>query len=119
MEVREPVVIYGKKTLTVEEYLQYEKTADEKHEYYKGEIFAVAGASARHNIIFKNTFRDLATFLKNKPCQPYGSDLRIHIPENTLFTYPDISIICGELILSEADEDSITLPGIGRIQKCK
>jgi Uma2 family endonuclease len=42
--------------------------------------------------------------LKGKPCQPYGSDLRIHIPSNTLFTYPDISIFCGEVKTLNDDE---------------
>ena len=54
--------------------------------------------------------RDIATALRGKPCQPYGSDMRINIPENTLFTYPDISIICGDIIPSEYDEDTATQP---------
>jgi Uma2 family endonuclease len=109
-EVREPAVAYGKKKLTVEEYLRWEKESLGKNEYYRGEIFAMAGAGARHVIIAKNLMRDLATTLRGKPCQPYGSDLRIHIPENTLFTYPDISIICGDIISSKEDADTATLP---------
>jgi Uma2 family endonuclease len=111
-EVREPVSVYSKTKLTVEEYLQYEKEADVKHEYFRGEVFAMAGASPRHNKIFSNVFIAIGTLLKGKPCQPYGSDLRIHIPENTLFTYPDISIICGEIIPSDKDEDTATQPTV-------
>jgi hypothetical protein len=44
MELREPAIVYGKKHLTVKEHLEYEKTSDEKHEYYKGEVFAMSGA---------------------------------------------------------------------------
>jgi Uma2 family endonuclease len=111
-EVREPVPAYGKNKISVEEYLQWEKESPVKHEYYKGEIFAMAGAGARHNVIYSNLFGSIAYRLKGKPCQPYGSDMRINIPENTLFTYPDISIICGDIIPSPEDEDTATQPTV-------
>jgi Uma2 family endonuclease len=110
MEVKEPAVAYGKNKITIEEYLQLEKASDVKHEYYEGEVFTMSGAKPRHVVIAKNLMRDIATALRGKPCQPYGNDLRIHIPENTLFTYPDISIICGDIVPSEYDEDTATLP---------
>lgn len=121
MEAREPIQVYGKKKLTIEEYLDWEKASEEKHEYYQGEIFlmsghgealAMSGASHRHNKVFSNLFVGLGIALKGKPCVPYGSDLRIYIPGNTLFTYPDITIICGELIASEVDEDSFIQPTV-------
>lgn len=110
MEVREPVPVYNKRYLTVEEYLQFEKASPQKHEYFKGEVFAMAGAGRRHNKIFSNVFGRIHVKLSGKPCQPYGSDLRIHIPENTLFTYPDISIICGAIVPSDEDDDSALHP---------
>jgi Uma2 family endonuclease len=110
MEIKEPAVAYGKNKMTIEEYLQFEKASDTKHEYYRGEVFAMSGAKPLHNVIAKNLMRDIATALRGKPCQPYGSDMRINIPENTLFTYPDISIICGDIIPSEYDEDTATQP---------
>lgn len=70
----------------------------------------MAGAGARHNLIFSNLFGLLHERLKGSPCRPYGSDMRIHIPQNTLFTYPDISIICGDIISSDEDENSATTP---------
>ena len=110
MEVNEPAVAYSKQKMSIKEYLEFEKNSVDKHEYYRGEIFMMAGAMPKHNVIFKNVFRDIATHLKGKSCQPYGSDLRINIPENTLFTYPDISIICGDIVTSEHDEDTATQP---------
>jgi len=110
MEIKEPAVAYGKNKITIEEYLRLEKAATIKHEYYRGEVFAMAGAIPRHIVISKNLMRDIATVLRGKPCQPYGSDMRINIPENTLFTYPDISIICGDVVPSNYDEDTATLP---------
>ena len=111
-EVGEPIALYNRKKHTIEEYLQFERTSLEKHEYHNGEIFLMAGAGARHNKIFSNFFIQLGIRLKGQPCQPYGSDLRVHIPENTLFTYPDISILCGDMVFSEMDEDTVILPTV-------
>lgn len=96
MEVNEPAVAYGKQYITIPEYLEMENAATEKHEYYKGEIFAMSGAKLPHNIVCGNLYHHLRLQLKGKPCQPYNSDTRVHIEENTLFTYPDITVICGE-----------------------
>ena len=108
MEIKEPGAAYNKKFYSIAEYLQMENEAVEKHEYYKGEIFAMGGAGARHNIISINIIGSLYNTLKGKSCQPFGSDMRIHIPENTLFTYPDISVICGDIINAGEDENSAT-----------
>ena len=98
--------------VTAEEYLRAEREALNKHEYYRGQIFAMSGASLPHNIIFKNTFLNLGIKLKGKKCQPFGSDLRIHIPENSLYTYPDISIICGKPETTDDTKDTITNPSV-------
>lgn len=112
MELREPAAAYGKNKITQEEYLEWERDALQKHEYYRGEVFAMAGAGARHNKIYANLFGELAIRLKGKTCQPYGSDLRIHIPENTLFTYPDISIICRDIVEEETNDDYTIEPTV-------
>ena len=96
--------------IAAEEYLMAERTAAEKHGYYQGEVFAMSGASAKHNEIFSNLFGEIAHKLKGKGCKPFGSDLRIHIPKNTLYTYPDISIICGEIKLTDDTFDTATNP---------
>jgi Uma2 family endonuclease len=100
------------KYITQDQYLETERIALDKHEYYRGEIFAMSGASFRHNQIFKNTYGTLYNKLKGKSCQPYGSDLRIHIPQNTLYTYPDISIICGKPDMTDSANDTITNPSV-------
>ena len=109
-EVREPAVAYGKSKFTIEEYLEMERASQWKHEYYQGEIFAMSGASNRHEIIFANLFGDLAHRSKGHNCRPLGSNMRLHIPENTLFTYPDISIYCGEIKTLDKEEDSAIGP---------
>ncbi len=112
MEVREPAIAYSKQKLSVEEYLEMENAADEKHDYYKGEIFAMSGAKMPHNRISSNLLIVLGLKLKGKKCQPYGSDARIHIESNTLFTYPDISIICGETITLNDDDYNVLNPTV-------
>lgn len=93
--VREPAMAYGKMKLTMEEYLEWEDANTEKHEYYRGEVFAMSGSKVPHNIISVNLLTSLKYQLKGKSCQPFNSDQRIHIPQNTLFTYPDISVDAG------------------------
>ncbi|MGM9478711.1 Uma2 family endonuclease [Pedobacter sp. GSP4] len=110
--INEPAVAYQKRHYTIQEYLELEKAATVKHEYYQGEIFAMSGAGDNHNEIFSNVFGEIAYKLKGTPCRPYGSDKRMHIPENTLFTYPDISIYCNGITHSDMDEDTSILPSI-------
>jgi predicted adenylyl cyclase CyaB len=112
MEVREPVPAYGKRILSIEEYLEFENDSPEKHEYYQGEIFAMAGAKVSHNIISVNLLGVLQQKLKNKSCQPFNSDQRIYIPGNTLFTYPDISIVCGKVETKDNDDLNILNPSV-------
>ncbi|MCY7291092.1 MAG: Uma2 family endonuclease, partial [Ferruginibacter sp.] len=75
---------------TEEEYLEMEEKSLEKHEFYKGEIFAMAGASISHNQITRNALTTIDEHLKKKDkCQIFPSDLKIHSLKNSLFTYPD------------------------------
>ncbi len=112
MEVREPAIAYGKEKMSIEEYLKMENASIEKHEYYRGEIFAMSGAKVPHNTVHKNLLGSLFIKLKGKKCQPYGSDVRIHIQSNTLFTYPDICIICGEVITLNNDDYNVLNPTV-------
>ncbi len=108
--IREPIAKYSKEKVSIQEYLVFERAASEKHEYHQGEIFAMSGAGRRHNILFSNLFISLGSLLKGRPCFPYGSDMRLYIPQNTLFTYPDISIYCGEM--KQLDDDNAMEPTV-------
>lgn len=109
-EVKEPAPKYN--YVSQEEYLQMERASDVKHEYYDGEVYAMAGASLQHNIVVKNINTRALPFLKGKSCDMFGSDLRIHNPENSLFTYPDLCIVCGTPEKSDSDNDSIVNPSV-------
>lgn len=112
MDLREPAVAYSKQKFSIEEYLEMENAATEKHEYYKGEIFAMSGAKVPHNTISRNLLISLGQKLKGKSCNPFGSDQRIHIELNLLFTYPDISIICGEVKTLNDDNYNVLNPTV-------
>jgi Uma2 family endonuclease len=89
-----------------------ENASLEKHEYYKGEVFAMSGAKVPHVMIAGNLFAALKQKLKGGSCQPFGSDMRIHVEANTLFTYPDISIICGDIVTLNNDNYNVLNPAI-------
>ncbi|GGM78680.1 hypothetical protein GCM10010967_07990 [Dyadobacter beijingensis] len=100
------------KMYTQEEYLELERTAEYKSEYYRGEIFAMAGASLNHTQIKENLSVGVGTFLKGKPCRGLSGDIRVHIPENTLYTYPDYLIVCGKAELLEGRNDTLLNPSV-------
>jgi len=112
MEIREPAVAYRNRKYSIEEYLEMETASTEKHEYYRGEIFAMSGAKLNHNYITRNLMIGLAKKLHGKGCQPFGSDLRVHVEANTLFTYPDISIVCGKPQTLNDDEFNLLNPTV-------
>ena len=97
---------------TVEEYLARERVAPSKSEYYRGEIFAMAGGSVRHNTISVNLVVSLRDRLRGSPCRPCNSDQRIRIPANGLSTYPDVSVVCGEVQTDTVDHDAIVNPRV-------
>ncbi len=102
--------VSSRRRITVAEYVARERDSLEKHEYYRGEVFTMAGATPRHNVIVLNVAVKLYQHLEGKPCRPYGSDQRIRIEEADLSTYPDVSVICGKMELSPADTIAATNP---------
>ena len=97
---------------TYDEYLVRERVADTKSEYLGGQIFAMAGGSPRHNSIGVNLVASLKNRLRGSLCRPFNSDQRIRISASGLATYPDVSIICGELQLDAQDADAIVNPRV-------
>ncbi len=72
----------------------------------------MSGTKVPHIIITSNLSIYLGQKLRGKPCRPFNSDQRIHIEKNTLFTYPDISIICGEIITLNNDDWNVLNPTV-------
>jgi Uma2 family endonuclease len=94
---------------SIDEYFATEADSSIKHEYYKGEIFAMAGASLEHNEIAANVLVLLRTALRDSECRAYGSDLRLRTPSG-LFTYPDVMVICGRAERVPRRPDTVVNP---------
>ena len=79
-----------------EEYLRLEREAEFKHEYYQGEIRAMAGAGYAHNLICANLTIEIGSRLRGKGCSVVGSDQRLQIMSGSAFVYPDLTVVCGK-----------------------
>jgi len=102
-----------KKYISPEEYLAIERDSLERHEYFDGEIFLMAGTSEEHANISSNVNISLGTQLKKRPCKSYQSDLRVHIPATGLYTYPDVIVVCGKpQLLEDAYLDTLLNPDL-------
>jgi Uma2 family endonuclease len=92
------------------QYLEIERKAEFKSEFFDGEMFAMAGGSRRHSLIASNLIRELGNKLKGRPCVVFNSDLRIKIEASGLYTYPDASVVCGASKSVTGADDTILNP---------
>lgn len=99
-----------KKLYTEEEYLSLERKAEVKSEFFKGEIFAMAGATRNHNVITVNLISSLKVQLKGRGCRPYANDMRLHTPCTAFYTYPDIVVVCGKEEFLDGEFDTLLNP---------
>jgi Uma2 family endonuclease len=99
-----------KTLLTPEEYLAIERGSEIKHEYFAGEMFAMVGASKRHNLIAANVIRVLGNQLLNRPCNVYPSDMRVKASATGKYTYPDVVVACEEEKFDDAEKDTLLNP---------
>ncbi|MDA1015517.1 MAG: Uma2 family endonuclease [Planctomycetota bacterium] len=98
--------------LTPAEYLDRERLATFKSEYFRGETFAVAGASREHNLIVSNLVREIGVSLKGRPCEVNPSDMRVMVSVTGLYTYPDVTIVCGEREFDDRELDTLLNPTV-------
>lgn len=98
--------------LTPEEYLRIEREAPYKSEYYGGEMFSMAGGTARHSLLAANLIGVFHALLKGRRCTAYQGDLRIGIPGDDLYTYPDLSVFCEPMAFLPGTDDTATNPTV-------
>lgn len=98
--------------ITPDEYLEIERKAPYKSEYFNGDMFAMAGASAAHVLIVANVVGELRARFRNKDCVVYSTDLRVYVPANRLYAYPDIVVVCGRQEFLDAQRDTLTNPTV-------
>ena len=101
----------SKKYYSVEEYLDFERKALDKHEYIDGEIVQIAGASREHNLIGTNTTFALMSQLRGKSCEVYANDMRVRMKPNR-YGYPDVVVVCGEPQFADDEFDVLLNPTI-------
>jgi Uma2 family endonuclease len=94
-----------------EEYLDLERSARQKHEYHRGEVFAMGDASYAHTVVVGNLAREIGQQIKDKPCRVSPTDLRVRVGESGLYTYPDIVVVCGPPRL-EQPGDTLVNPAV-------
>jgi Uma2 family endonuclease len=97
---------------TPEEYLARERGAEERSEYFNGQIYALAGASRRHNLITLNLGAELRTQLRGRPCEAYVNDMRVKVGQTGAYTYPDVAALCGEPRFEEGELETLLNPSV-------
>jgi Uma2 family endonuclease len=96
--------------LTPEEYLALERQAETKSEYLDGELFAMSGASRRHNLITVNITAGLHAQFRQRPCEVYTSAMRLRVSPSGLYTYPDVVVVCETPQFEDTELDMLLNP---------
>jgi len=97
---------------TPEEYIELERHAEHKNEYVDGEIVAMSGGAKRHSRIKVALVRLIDSQLAGGPCDAFDGDLRVHV-DPMLYTYPDLSVVCGDSeVESAGDDDTLLNPTV-------
>src|SRR5215469_5396722 len=102
--------------ITPEEYLEIERKAEFRSEYFQGEMFpmeevySMAGARRPHNLVNTNTVREFGNQLRNTSCEVYSKDMRVHIPATGMYVYPDIVIVCEAPQFLDNEMDTLLNP---------
>jgi Uma2 family endonuclease len=92
------------------EYFAQEEQAEDRSEFYEGEVFAMAGGTPNHNRLAGNVYSSLLSVLRGKPCAPFMTDVRLLVKRRQLYTYPDVMVICGPLQYAPGRNDTVTNP---------
>lgn len=95
--------------LTEEQYLALDRAAEFKSEYFDGEMFAMSGGSMQHARLHMNLAAELSIALRGRDCEPFGSDFRVRV-SSRMYTYPDISVVCGKPLLADNSQDALLNP---------
>lgn len=101
---------HKRRTFSADEYLRLEREAQTRSEFWAGEIFALAGASEKHNLIVTNLIIALGTQLRGKPCNLYANDLRVEVQAGHHYTYPDVVVTCGDEKFLDSERDTLQNP---------
>ncbi len=104
------MTVAARTSFTETEYLALEKASDRKHEFVDGAIVAMAGARPPHNALASNASSALVVLTRGRGCLTLSSDQRVHVPATRLYTYPDVTLACGERRYDDAEPPSLLNP---------
>ena len=96
--------------ISPDEYLARERAAETKSEYLRGEIYAMSGGSPEHSTIIVNVTAAIVAQLKGKPCRAHSSDMKVRSTTTGLYSYPDLSVVCGEVRFHDERRDVLVNP---------
>ena len=96
--------------LTPEQYIEIERRAEYKSEYYQGEMFAMAGGNWSHALIVGNVLAALHAQLRSSLSETYLCDMRVLVGAAGLYTYPDVIVVCGEPQFLDDQRDTLLNP---------
>ncbi len=97
---------------TVEDYLTLERASDCRSEFLHGQIYAMAGGSPEHSTITFNLSGLIFLQLEGKPCRGFSADMKVRTSPEGLYTYPDVTIVCGEPHYHGEQRDILTNPTV-------
>jgi Uma2 family endonuclease len=95
--------------LTEEQYLAIERAAEFKSEFLDGVMYAMSGGSPRHSSLAVNVVAQLHGMLRGTDFRVFNSDLRARA-SSRMYTYPDVSVVCGKLQLADEQKDILLNP---------
>jgi Uma2 family endonuclease len=98
--------------VTAADYLNWEREQPVKHEFFHGEVFAMAGRTPRHNALTVSVGAELRAVLRSRGCSVLSSDQRLAFPPDARYVYPDVTVICGAPAFQNGTSDVITNPSI-------
>lgn len=98
--------------VTPADYLADERRSEHRSEYVDGAVFAMTGASRRHNLISLNVAAELRAQLRGRECETYITDMRVRIPAANVYTYPDVTVVCGRPEFEDAEVDTLLNPTV-------
>jgi Uma2 family endonuclease len=100
----------AKPFLTPEQYLEIERQAEYKSEYWQGEMFAMSGAAEPHSLLVTSIAAQIYSQLRARDCRTYSNDMRVRVSATGLYTYPDIVVVCGAPQLLDGRRDTLLNP---------
>jgi Uma2 family endonuclease len=102
----------ARRRFTFREYVRLEEYSNVRHEFFDGVIYAMAGGTPEHAALAARIIRQLGVQLEGKPCEVFTSDLRVRVATTGLATYPDVTVVCGQLETDPEDASTVLNPTV-------